>query len=272
MSWKASAWAKNVTSCPDGSQVTRSEKLLLLVMADDYRDHDGMCISSMRQLASDALMSVRTVRRLVRSLELKGLVETHFGGPRNWQPNGYRFPALSTAARGTQSTDTMSPQVRTPCPQLESQSTDMATGVEKPKYGHFEHKVRTFRALSTDIAMSASLSDTITHDEEEEADSSSSPSVNSKPNWEPEELWLQELLIEHRPMQIPLTALDDADWWRQVAKACGGLDRELLPQQLAAMGAKILEEGGQPRTDKEWRRFVRHWLINDDRRETKSRN
>lgn len=69
MSWKATAWAKEV------SGISRSEKLLLLVIADYYNEDEKAAWPSLASLATHALMSRRHVMRLLAKLEERGVVK-----------------------------------------------------------------------------------------------------------------------------------------------------------------------------------------------------
>jgi len=98
MSWKASAWAKKVVhGSGEGQQVTRSEKLLLLVLADYHDEERNYAWPSVATLAEDTLMSGRNVQLLLRTLQAKGLIiieaqRLEVGVSR---PNRYHFPALT---------------------------------------------------------------------------------------------------------------------------------------------------------------------------------
>lgn len=76
MSWKASGWAKGV------SGISRSEKLLLLILADYYNDEAKAAWPSISTLATEALMSERHVQRLLDSLAAKGVIQISRGGGR----------------------------------------------------------------------------------------------------------------------------------------------------------------------------------------------
>jgi len=67
VSWKASAWAKEQTT---GSP---AKKALLLCLAD-YADEDNSCFPGQDRLATETEQSVRTVRRQLEDLEMRGLI------------------------------------------------------------------------------------------------------------------------------------------------------------------------------------------------------
>ena len=59
MSWGATAYAKKVRECPNGELITKSEKLLFMVMADYYNEERGASWAGVKTLAGDALMRDR---------------------------------------------------------------------------------------------------------------------------------------------------------------------------------------------------------------------
>ena len=65
MSWRASAYVKVALL---GDRVTRSEKVVLLNLADTYRDETGYASPSVKQLATWSIMSVRQVKRCLTAL------------------------------------------------------------------------------------------------------------------------------------------------------------------------------------------------------------
>ena len=96
MSGKATGYAKDVTVCPNGKRITRTEKLLLMVMADNHSTHTPAVFVSQRKLAIEALLSVRHLRRCLESLEEKGVIKTETGLGRG-NLSGYSFCSLVTA-------------------------------------------------------------------------------------------------------------------------------------------------------------------------------
>jgi len=92
MSWEASGWAKSVRTCPNGEMITRSEKFLLLILADYHNHQIGAAFASVTRIADDAISSERQCRYLLRSLETKGLIVTIIG--RLGKTNSYKFPLM----------------------------------------------------------------------------------------------------------------------------------------------------------------------------------
>lgn len=75
MSWAATAYVKDLQTTPDGQRLTRSEKLILFVLAD-YSDPDTGCAwPSFETLAEKALMSRSSAFATIRSLRDKGMIE-----------------------------------------------------------------------------------------------------------------------------------------------------------------------------------------------------
>ena len=91
MSWHATAWAKQTNVSPTGARITRSEKLLLLCLADYHNPAHGYAWPSVERLAAEAMLSERQARNLLRSLEAKGLVTTE---RRVGETSRYRLPAM----------------------------------------------------------------------------------------------------------------------------------------------------------------------------------
>lgn len=70
LSWRATAYVKSLTE-----NITPSEKLLLFVLSDYYNDHKQVAWPSIKELASESLMSERNCRRMLTSLEEKGILK-----------------------------------------------------------------------------------------------------------------------------------------------------------------------------------------------------
>lgn len=94
MSWKATAYVKELVTAPNGEKVTQAEKLLLFVLADYHHTQRDLIWPSQKTLAEDALCSERHIRRLTDSLVTKGVLivqSTHGRG----KTATYRFAALN---------------------------------------------------------------------------------------------------------------------------------------------------------------------------------
>lgn len=75
MSWKATAYVKELIVCPNGQRITAVEKLVLFVLADYHHTKQNIVWPSQETLAEEALCSERTVRRVISSLVEKGVLE-----------------------------------------------------------------------------------------------------------------------------------------------------------------------------------------------------
>lgn len=129
MCWTASAYVKKLTAAPDGTPITRSEKMLLFVLADYYNADEHGAWASMEALATDAMLSVRQAQRLCRSLVTRGVlgleprIDPLYGQRSNW----YTLPTLDKARD-----DMMSPRVDTEAEEIFSEpccsSQDLTRG------------------------------------------------------------------------------------------------------------------------------------------------
>lgn len=97
MSIHAMAWAKAITHGPDGTMLTRTQKLALLVLADYHHGESGFATVGMARLAREALMSERHARTVTQQLEAMGLlrIERRRLDAGHNAVNKYRLPALS---------------------------------------------------------------------------------------------------------------------------------------------------------------------------------
>jgi Helix-turn-helix domain len=96
MSWRASAYIKEMKVCPKGEPLTRSEKLVAYALADSHQDRgNSHTFPSVEVLAEDSLMTKRECQRILASLECKGVITrirptVQFRGVTTF----YRFPLL----------------------------------------------------------------------------------------------------------------------------------------------------------------------------------
>lgn len=91
MSWKATAAVKEICE-----GITRSEKMLLLILAECHNAETGRCTPSVRYLAKYCLMSERQAVRLLASLETRGFISTEqrFGRDGRQTSNAYTLPCI----------------------------------------------------------------------------------------------------------------------------------------------------------------------------------
>ena len=96
MSWRASAYIKALIVCPNGERISRTEKLVALVLADSHQDKgNAFTFPAVKMIAEDSLMDPRVCRRVLSSLERKGVVERERAENQGrGQLTFYRFPEL----------------------------------------------------------------------------------------------------------------------------------------------------------------------------------
>ena len=144
MSWKATAYVKDLQQAPNGQKITCSEKLIMFVLADCYNEDYHRAWPSVRRLAISALMTERHARRVLRTLESKCLVQVikkHDMG----HTNAYRFPGYS--------------------PDVDDKDTDNMSGLSSSNPGQAKHRHRTTEERKSDTAMSAKPKITATRTE-----------------------------------------------------------------------------------------------------------
>ena len=93
MSWKAAGIVKNIVG-----DLSASEKLTLLILADYHNDSTGQCNPSQKMLASQCLMSVRTLIRCTQGLENKGFIKIIRGHGLTHENNQYELICISQSA------------------------------------------------------------------------------------------------------------------------------------------------------------------------------
>lgn len=113
MSWAATAFVKKLTHKPDGTPITRSEKMLLIMLSDYYNDEEDMAWPSIPELSKQALISQRQAQRLLHFLAKKKVIKLILRQRRNGgtSSNGYRLLGLRDTPPGDMVAppDTMTP-------------------------------------------------------------------------------------------------------------------------------------------------------------------
>src|ERR1700723_3543548 len=96
MSWRASAYIKALIVCPNGERISRTEKLVALVLADSHQDKaNAFTFPAVKMIAEDSLMDPRVCRRILSGLERKGVIERERSENQGrGQITFYRFPEL----------------------------------------------------------------------------------------------------------------------------------------------------------------------------------
>src|SRR5215469_723852 len=104
MSWRASAYVKELIVCPNGDQISRSEKMVALILADSHQDGVGRyTFPSVPTLAYYALMDVSTCRRALLALETKGVISRTRGDRQGrGQVTFYKFVELDEPAESAE--------------------------------------------------------------------------------------------------------------------------------------------------------------------------
>ncbi len=82
MSWQATSATKRLTCDDSGLRLTRTEKLILMILSDGIDPYTGLAIPSQELLAQQAACTSRTVRRILVKLRARGLVEIEGRGGR----------------------------------------------------------------------------------------------------------------------------------------------------------------------------------------------
>jgi Helix-turn-helix domain len=120
MSWQASAYVSKLTTTPTGDKLTRSEKLLALLLADRHNPDYDIAWPSVTKLATEALLSERRTRDLLHSLERKGVIsiERRWVGPQQCATNLYRFPGLVLQGGGAISSPRRKSSPARHCPRV----------------------------------------------------------------------------------------------------------------------------------------------------------
>jgi DNA-binding MarR family transcriptional regulator len=259
-SWEAVRWVKNLVVCPGGEPITRSEKLLLFVLADYHNEAVGDYASpGIDTLAEKALYSKSQSLRLLDRLAKKGLIRIE---RRHGHANRYFFNV------GTPGRPTMS------C----VHNSELSTGIKAVDKGcHFDTSNDTsevsFRpgggvtAMEPPRCHSYDTRESISEEEEmvREAKQQQQNLGNKPRRWDPDDLWLKRFLDSPDCFFIPIATLDDPAWWGSVSQACGGISLEFIKPAFAKMRAWVSERRGpRPETESEWKDFVRRWLCREN--------
>lgn len=94
MSVKAIAYVKELKVAPNGEAIERSEKLLLFVLADCHNADRRVAWPSVKELASDSLMSLRAAQYVLKELERKGVIHCTHSDTGRGHFKGYAFSVL----------------------------------------------------------------------------------------------------------------------------------------------------------------------------------
>jgi hypothetical protein len=109
VSWKASAFVRELTTHKDGTPLTAREKLILFVLADAHNADYGYAWLSIPKAAKAALTSPRRFMELIKRLEQRGTVRIERTQGRS---NHYSFPDLPVQFSQGSKTGNRTPPVR----------------------------------------------------------------------------------------------------------------------------------------------------------------
>lgn len=94
MSWRATGYIKELSIAPNGELLTRSEKLLLLMLAECHSNHDHTSSLSLEILSSVAGLSDQRTHKLLARLQYKGVIALRDCGQSASHSVSYTFPGL----------------------------------------------------------------------------------------------------------------------------------------------------------------------------------
>ena len=94
MSWKASAIAKELTQGLHGERLSMADKLVLMILSENYIEKQGYVWCSQSLLAEQCLCTSRGLRGIMERLERFGLIGIVHRGRRG---NLYSFPFMGNA-------------------------------------------------------------------------------------------------------------------------------------------------------------------------------
>jgi hypothetical protein len=111
MSWQATSYSKSLKVTPSGLLISRSEKLVCLILADYHNTEHKGAWPSARTLSRDCLLTIRHVRRILASLRQKQVLciskrKRNGGG---FDSNMYHFHQIDCSKDHTGGSDIMSP-------------------------------------------------------------------------------------------------------------------------------------------------------------------
>lgn len=101
MSWRASGKAKMIQRDVGGQMLTAQDKLLLMVLSDDYNEESGCAWRSQPKLADMCFCTDRGIRFSLQKLERAGLIQVVHGGRFG---NEYRLLFVSEGEKSLRNT------------------------------------------------------------------------------------------------------------------------------------------------------------------------
>lgn len=118
MSRRATKYVRKLKQTPDGNPLTRTAKLMLMVLADHHNEHANCAWPSMRMLAEEALCTTRRIEQLIPKLEASGIikVERTLRADGSHETNRYFFVALKPLSELQKQGQNHSPSATQPTP------------------------------------------------------------------------------------------------------------------------------------------------------------
>jgi Helix-turn-helix domain len=101
MSWSATAYVKKLKAAPDGTPLTKGQKLLLFVLADYHNEERGYAWASLTRIATESLLSRSGVIRAIKTLQIKGILHIirDLNASKTRVTNRYQFHGIDDTSR-----------------------------------------------------------------------------------------------------------------------------------------------------------------------------
>lgn len=95
MSAEAIAYVSTLLQCPDGAELTCTQKCILFCLADHHNRSTNRCFPSQELLIAESLTSKDTVQRAIAYLQVHGVIQrSHPTNQGRGRVCAYRFPDL----------------------------------------------------------------------------------------------------------------------------------------------------------------------------------
>lgn len=258
MSWAASAYVKTLTTAPDGTKITRSEKMLLFVLADYYNDEQHAAWASIGEVARHALLSVRQAQRLCKALVTCGVLALHTRiDPKHGQlSNLYAFPSLDLT-RGD----------------MVSGAGDMVSGAGDTSMSGagdiamspnplLEPPIREREETQQVVSLCGTNAVGVLPQDPSMVEPDMLPSGKKKRVIPPlaEEDWIWKEL-QHYRVEFDVDALNDETWWANTGNSFHDFSHKWVPQAFASLARWLQENPGRrPRSVQGWKKRMGYSL------------
>ena len=110
MSWVACAYVKKLRFAPNGEEITKDEKLVLLHLADCHNEEKGLAWPSVPTIAEDCRICKRKVQYILHDLARNGVISI-IRPEKNGRGRylSYRFPSWTPGRKKMHSTHLLLP-------------------------------------------------------------------------------------------------------------------------------------------------------------------